>query len=121
MATGARGEGWLDEADRKYPILFTNRALADAERALGKSILEVVETVHERKLSLDDLARVLVIGLEYGRKDAGDQRKSYTRDDAFGLLDEFGFGQIASTVFEALAAVLSYAPAKSETDANPPE
>lgn len=120
MKMGARGEGWLDADNCKCPILYTNRALAECERALGKSVVEVFEEAQARKLSIEELARMLAIGLEYGRRDAHDSHKPYTKDDAFNMLDEFGFARVALVVFEALAAVLQYEPAKGEA-ANPPE
>ena len=41
----ARGESKLELDDRQIDIIFTNRALAQAEKAMGKSVLAVVNSL----------------------------------------------------------------------------
>jgi hypothetical protein len=115
MSTGARGEGYLDPDSEHHPLLFTNRALAEGERALGRSVLDYAR---DERMSMTSLARLMSIGLEAARKDRREARRSYTVDDAFNLLDEFGFTRCAEVVFEALATVLGYK--GGETSDNPP-
>ncbi len=106
MARGARGEGYLDAEQGEYPILFTNRALAEAERALNMTVLEIARNASN--LGVNAVAQLARIGLEASRRDRRDSRRAYTLDDAFDLLDSYGFAAVARVVVEALTAVLSY-------------
>lgn len=106
MSPGARGEEYIDTEGQQYPVLFTNRALAEAERLLGKGIMQIAMAIDN--IAVTDVARLAVIGLEHARKDRKDARRSYTLDDAYGLLDEFGVVPVATAVYNAMAAVLNY-------------
>jgi hypothetical protein len=113
MGTGARGEGYLGD----LPVLFTNRALAEAERVLGRTVTDLFKAAAVGSLGVEDTVRLLAIGLEYGRRDRKEARANYTKDDAFGVMDIHGFTQVGKVVFEAMEAVLSY----EEKPDDPPE
>ena len=108
MATGARGEGYLELDGEQYPVLFTLRALADAERLTGKTVLQLMAAAQSNSMGVGDLAQLLAVGMEYARRENSGRGKAYNANDAWRLLDELGFGPVAVVVFEALAAVMSY-------------
>lgn len=113
---GARGETWIDDDNQQHSLLFTNRALVEAEAALKRGILDILAAASGGNLSLTDVARLAQIGLEHSRRDRRDSRKPYTLDDALNLLDEYGFAAVAAAVFGGLAAVVSY----NKADGDPP-
>lgn len=116
--TGARGEGYLDLDGETYVVLFTNRALADAERATGKTVMQLMAAVQNNLIGMGDIAHLLAIGLEYARREHRSRAGSYNVNDAWRLLDQLGFATVAAVVLEALAAVMSYRP--NREDVNPP-
>jgi len=118
MATGARGEAFLTVDGENLPILFTNRAIFQAERMTGKPILRILNTVSEQNLSIGDLVQLLHIGLEHGRRDAHLDSRPYTLNRAWDVMDTVGFRAVTVAVYEALAEVLSYSQAKD--DESPP-
>ena len=115
MATGARGEGILEVDGKEYAILFTNRALAEAERATGKTITEIILKTQNNSLGIWDIAQLLAIGLEHARRDRHSRPTSYTINDAWTILDAVGFVAVLTVVIEALMAVVAYnVPKESE-------
>jgi len=130
---GARGEAFLQVGDDSYPILFTNRAIFRAERVTGKPVLQITNALSEQTLSMGDLVRMLLIGLEEGRRDAGfamsatrQGNRPYALTEAWDILDLAGFRAVLVAVFDALAQVLSYSPLEFdlpnglEADESPP-
>lgn len=120
MMTGARGEAFLQVGDESYPILFTNRAIFEAERVTGKPVLHIIRTISEETLSMGDLVRLLFIGVEHGRRDARQEKRPYTLKNAWDIIDAAGFRAVLAAVFEALAMVLSYSQETEEADESPP-
>lgn len=119
MPTGARGEAVLELDGQEYPILFTNRALAEAERALGRTVLQLASGAASGELGMGDVARLAAIGLEHARRDRRDNHKPYTMEDAWMLLDALGFVEVGRQVMDALTDVISWRPAEEPSD--PPE
>jgi hypothetical protein len=68
---------------------------------------------------LNDTAQLLRIGLEHARKERRDGHRAYTVEDAFNLMDEFGFVPTAAIIYQALAAVISYKRG-GDAEVNPP-
>lgn len=115
---GARGEGFLDLDGEQYPVLFTLRALADAERLTGKTVMQLMAEAQRSTMGVGDLAQLLAVGLEHARRDGRTRDRGYTLNDAWHLLESLGFAAVAVVVFEALAAVMAYSRPKG--DADPP-
>ena len=113
MTQGARGEGYIDEENQQYPVLFTNRALAEAERALDQTILELMQNA--TRLGINAMATLLKIGLEEARKERRDNHAAYTVPDAIRIMDEFGYGRVTTVVAGAMAAVVTYSKEGSES------
>lgn len=123
MATGARGEAVLTVGDEQIAVLFTNRALAEAERATGKTILQLARAASASELGMGDTAQLLHCGMEAARREARPGGRSYTINDAWRVLDQLGFGRVAVAIMEAIVAVLSYnseAKAEAEEAEDPP-
>ena len=106
--TGARGESIIQVNGREVRILFTNRALANAERVLGKSIIAVAQGFARGDSGIGDVAQLLLYGMEAARQDAHSTGRATTLNDVYSLMDEIGFSQAANAVMEAVAAVLQY-------------
>lgn len=119
MATGARGEAVVECGGRSYPVLFTNRALAEAEKALGKPALQIGYDAQRGQVSVGDTAELLRIGLEYGRRDAPWSHEPVRSPLAYEILDALGFQSAAVIVLNCLQEVLSYDP-QAEGRENPP-
>jgi len=108
MATkGARGEAFLEANGESYRILFTNRAIAEAEQRTGKAFLHLLRLASIEDLGVNDVANLLVTGLEAARRETGGGRP-YQITQAFDLMDAVGFVQAAQAVVLALTAVLAF-------------
>ena len=116
--TGARGEGYLDLAGETYAILFTNQAIADAERATGKTIMRLLRGFSGDDIGVADVAALLQVGLQYARRERLGTASGNDTQNAWRLLNQLGFGTVAPIVMEALVAVINYRP-KGES-ADPP-
>jgi len=116
---GARGEATITTPDGEVSILYTNKALADAERATGKSVLELVGSARDGRLGVGDIAQLLYVGMEAARRDARVGGRSHTINDAWGVLDAVGFGTVTIAVIGAMAAALNYEPGGEDEDSPP--
>jgi hypothetical protein len=114
----ARGEGVINVGDNEVQVLFTNKALAAAERQMGKSVLGVVNGFMDGVSGIGDLANLLQAGMEAARRDGRQMGKTVTLNDAYDVLDEVGFSGVATVVMEAVAVVLSYSNGASAGSAN---
>lgn len=123
MATGARGDGILIVGDDEHRILFTMRALAEAEKRLGKSMIALAQGAVEGVMGVGDIASLLQIGLNAARRDAMGGARPLPPNRAFELMEEAGFSTAAAVVLEAVGAVLAYDPDDEEeggTEESPP-
>lgn len=105
---GARGEGTIQAGDREVSVLFTNRALADAEKAIGRGIIGVAQGFQDGRSGVGDVAHLLQAGMEAARRDERRGGRSVTIQDAYEVLDKAGFTAVANAVMLAVAAVLEY-------------
>lgn len=120
MTTGARGEAVLKVGEREVPILFTNRALANAERAIGRTVLEIARESLQGSMGIGDTAALLQAGMEAARRDRKAGGMQVTVDDAYAVMDEAGFAMVGPALLEALVAVLGYGLKDDEEPADPP-
>ena len=111
---GARGEGVIHLADRDVYVLYTNRALMDAERQIGKSILDVLDGFTRNTSGITELAHLLLAGMRAARRDMRTGGPAVRLEDALAVMDEAGFAAVATVVMEAVAAVLSYGGGQEE-------
>ena len=102
-------------------ILFTNRALAQAEVQLGRTVLQIARDAEG--LGMGDLARLLLVGMNAARRDAKMGGKPPKLNDAYDVMDAVGFTEALRVVIDALAAVLGYGQddTDEEIDDDPPE
>ena len=108
MATkGARGEAVLEANGESYRILFTNRAIAEAEQRTGKTFMHLLRCFTTADYGVNDVANLLVTGLEAARRETGGG-KPYQITHAFDLMDAVGFTQVAGAITVALMAVLTF-------------
>ena len=120
---GARGEGTVEFQGQTLPVLLTNRAIAEAEKATGKTMIQLAQAGSTGNIGMNDIVQLLRAGLEYGRRDADIKRQVYSVDDAYDVLDELGFAPCAKVVILALSDVLSYRGEDADSkrsDAGPP-
>jgi len=106
---GARGEAVIVIDEDEYPILFTNRAIAEAEQRCGKTITYLLQGAGAGNLGMSDLAALLTCGLEAARKERGGG-KPVQMGQAYDLLDRVGFTRATTAVISALAPVIGYDP-----------
>lgn len=104
----ARSEAVLTAGNKEVHLLYTNRALADAETQSGKSIVAITGGLSTGASGISEIAALLRAGMEAARRDAGAGGRAVTINDAYEVLDEVGFELIATTVVTAVADVLSY-------------
>jgi len=122
--TGARrGEGSIQVGDREYQIFFNNRALAEAERVLGKSMGVLASQISTGLMSVGEVADLLRIGVNAARREFRLRVSPMNRDDALAIMDEIGFVPASQAVIEPLTEVLMYDPSEADDyleDDNPP-
>jgi len=122
--TGARrGEGSIEVGDREYQIFFNNRALAEAERVLGKSMGVLANQISTGLMSVGEVADLLRIGVNAARREFRLRITLMNRDDALAIMDEIGFVPASQAVIEPLTEVLMYDPSEADDyleDDNPP-
>lgn len=111
----ARGEGIINANGREVVLLFNNRALANAEKELGKGIVEVIGSFQSGG-SVGDIAILLRHGMEAARRDQRVGGRPVSMVDAYAVMDEAGFTAVAASIMEAVAAVLSYGGGAIEDD-----
>lgn len=107
---GARGERTFRVGNRDITVLFTNRALAGAERRLEKGIIGIADGLLSGVSGMTEMAVLLQVGMEAARVDARAGGNQISLDRAYEVLDEAGFSAVAVPVMEAVAAVLAYKP-----------
>lgn len=118
---GARGERTFRAGGRDVTVLFTNRALANSEKRLGRGIVAVAQGMGDGSSGITEIAVLLHVGMEAARLDRRDRGRPYSMDDAYKVLDRAGFAAVASPVMEAVAAVLGYAADEEESTEDPEE
>ncbi len=112
----ARGEGTIRVDGREVTVLFTNRALVQAEKQMGKSVIGVVNGGYER-LGLSELVVLLRSGMEAAHRDNGETVR-VTLDDAYEVLDLAGFTSVYGVVVKGISDVISYSQNGDEPDPN---
>lgn len=105
---GARGEGIIRTDEAEHRVLFTNRAIAEAESATGKGIIGLLQGFQIGTTGIGDVAHLLAAGLETARRDVHAGGRPVTLDDAYRIMDQVGFAETSRCVVEAISAVLSY-------------
>ena len=119
---GARGEGIIQVDGTEHRILFTNRAVAEAESSIGKGIIGLLQGFQSGTTGIGDVAHLLAAGLEAARRDAHAGGRPVTLDDAYRIMDQVGFAEVTRCTVEAISAVLSYGKNKDDeatTSPNP--
>jgi hypothetical protein len=120
----ARSEGTIqangaDGRPTEVTVLFTNRALAEAEAAIGRGIIGVAQGFRDGRSGVGDVAQLLRAGMEAARRDQRRGGRVVTLLDAYRVLDEAGFTAVAEVVMTAVAEVLGYSGEKAEEEADP--
>ncbi len=118
MATGARGEVLVEVGNERVALLYTNRGLAEAEKAMGRSVVAVLRDA-EHGIEVSQVAQLLQVGMEYARREMRAGARVYSLRDAYDLMDRIGYVAAARLVVEGVAAVLNYE-AEGANDSNPP-
>jgi len=104
----ARGENVIHVKGREVYLLFTTRALLNAEQQLGKSISAIMRGFVTNTLGYTELVALLRYGMEAARMDARSGGRPVSNNDAIDIIDEVGFMAAINPVMEAVAAVASY-------------
>ncbi len=121
---GARGEGFLEIQDEdgevleRVVLLYTNQALADGERATGRTMLQLLQSAQREDMGVGDVAQLLLVGMEAARRETRSSGHGYSIRDAYRVLDALGFTQVAAVVYSAIAEAFAYDPRTQRP--NPP-
>jgi hypothetical protein len=114
---GARGEQVIETPDGKIRILFTNFALASAEKRLDKSALGVARELIDGRPAIGDVVELLRTGMEAANRESGDRRSVPARE-AYQVVDTVGLVTVVAAVTEAMTAVLIY---RGDSPPQPPK
>lgn len=107
--TGPRGEVVFETSEGTVGLLYTNRALAEAEAQLGKSAFMLVDMFGRGFYpAINDLAGLLRAGMEAYRLEHAPSDKAVTIDDAYGVLDQVGYSFTTTQVMPAVSEVLFF-------------
>lgn len=98
----------IQAGEREVKVLFTNRALAEAEQACGKSVIGIVNGLANGGSGIGEVASLLKAGMEAYRRDAKEGSKAISINDAYEVMDEAGFEAVTTVVMTAVAEVISY-------------
>ena len=101
---GARGEAIIQAGEREVRILFTMRALAEAEREAGKPIAVMLSA---QGFGIQESAVLLRAGMEAARRDARLGGTRVTLDAAFDLLEKIGLNAAGEAIGLAIAGALA--------------
>jgi len=105
---GARAESVLQAGDKEVRLLYTNRALAEAEAQSGKSIVTITTGLSTGASGIGDIAVVLRAGMEAARRESRSTNQPVSLNDAYEVMDEVGFEQVTTVIVTAIAEVISY-------------
>lgn len=108
MVNKQLGSRVIHHGENEIQILFSNRAIADAEKIMGKGIIGVLRGFNSGDAGISEVAALLQAGMEAARRFYRLGGRRITLNDAFDLLDEIGFTALAPAVFEAIGEVISY-------------
>lgn len=100
---GARGEAFLRVGEDEVAILFTNRALAEGERVLGRPIGQWGSS-----LGVEDVIKLARIGLNAARRESRPSEHAYTVDDVWTISNEVGLGALSTALGEAVKTVVNW-------------
>lgn len=108
------GEGIIRYGDTEVRVLFNNRALAEAEQQMGKSVIGVAQGFAQGHTGIVELAHLLRAGMEASRRASQNRGKAATLLKAYSVMDKAGFAAVAEVVMTAVADVLGYSPDPNE-------
>lgn len=119
------GEGIIQAGEKEVRVFFNNRALAEAEQQMGKSVIGVAEGFADGRSGVLELAHLLRAGMTAATRHNG-RGKPASLIQAYQVMDDAGFAAVAEVVMVVLADVLGYDPkaddsADDEDDADPNE
>jgi hypothetical protein len=104
----ARGEVTITLPDgEETRLLYTNRALGEAEQTMGKPILGILDGLSKNQAGISEIAGLLRAGMEAARRDEKRGGKPPTVNDAYDLMDAIGFAEAVKAVAEGVTAVLT--------------
>jgi len=113
---GARGESTIQTESGEIRLLYTNRALVAAEKAMGKSVLAVSQGFVAGESGVTEMVHLLHAGMEAARHEDREGGRRLTVNDALRVMDEVGLGGVAGPVMESIAEVLSYDPTNEDDE-----
>lgn len=110
------GEGIIHAGNKEYRVLFNNRALAEAEQQMGKSVIGVARGYAQGDSGITELAHLLRAGMQASQRANKQRGRVVTMSDAFKVMDKVGFTEVATVVMRTLSDVLGYDPGEDDSD-----
>lgn len=114
-----RNDVIITAGEREVRVLFTNRALAEVEGQLKRSIIAIAQGFGDGSSGVTDIAYLLRAGMEAARRDARTAGQPVTLNDAYAVLDAAGFPKVSSEVMIAVAGVLSGGDEETDEETDP--
>jgi hypothetical protein len=112
--SGARGEAIIQAGEREVRALFTNRALAEAEVDIGRSIIEISRGFAAGRVGVGEIAKLLHRGMEAAQRDARAGNRM-SLDSAYDVMDAAGYPVVARAIIEAIIVTMSHGSATKES------
>lgn len=106
----------IQNGDAEILLLYSNRAIADAERLMGKGIIGVLNGFETGQSGVNEIAALLAAGMEAARRYYRLGGKRVTLNQAFEIMDQIGFTVAMANVFEAVGEVIAFEPEDEESD-----
>lgn len=104
----ARGERTIVCDDGTIDILMTNRALLEAERLAGQSVMMMSRGLITGTSGVAQILALLRAGMEAARRDSGERPIKVSETEALAVLDKAGLTNVTTLIVEAIAAVIGY-------------
>ncbi len=114
----ARAEGIIYANGQEVTVFYNNRAIANAEKEIGRGIVDVVGSFQSGG-SISEMTVLLRHGMEASRRDQRVGGRPVSMVDAYRVMDEAGFTAVAMSVIEAVAEVLGYGETSTEDGEDP--
>ncbi len=106
---GPRSEVTFESGEGTVGLLYSNRALAEVEAQIGKSVWMLVDVFGNGYYpAIHDLVLLLRAGMEAYRKEHEPSAKPVSLDDAYKVLDLVGYSYTVTQVMPAAGEVLFF-------------
>jgi len=102
------GTGVINHNGGEILVLYSNRAIAEAESMMGKGIIGVLNGFENGQSGVKEVAVLFSAGMDAARRYYRLGGKRASLQDAYDLMDQIGFTVVAAEVFQAVSEVIAH-------------